>query len=77
MLAEPDTPYRRGRGRTVGRIMAAFGGMPVAEVTTAHVEALLVAHAREDVGPRSVNKHRQLLSAIFNFGLRPANAARW
>jgi integrase len=57
--------------------MAALGDMPAAGVTTADVETLLVAHAREGVGPRSVNKHRQLLSAIFNFGLRPANAARW
>jgi integrase len=77
MLAEPGTPYRRGRGRTVGRIMAALGDVPAAKVTTAQIEALLVAHAREGVGARSVNKHRQVLSAIFNFGLRPENAARW
>jgi integrase len=77
MLAEPGTPYRRGRGKTVGRIMSALGDRPAAEVTTAHIEVLLLAHAREGVGARSVNKHRQVLSAIFNFGLRPENAARW
>ena len=77
MLAEPGTPYRRGKGRTIGRIMAAFGDVPAAKVTTAQIEALLVAHAREGVGARSVNKHRQVLSAIFNFGLRPENAALW
>jgi hypothetical protein len=77
MLAEPGTPYRRGRGKTVGRIMSVLGNRPAAEVTTAHVELLLLAHAREGVGARSVNKHRQVLSAIFNVALRPENAARW
>ena len=42
-----------------------------------HIDAILVAHAREGVGVRSVNKHRQVLAAIFNFGLRPENASRW
>jgi hypothetical protein len=77
MLAEPGTPYRRGRGNTVGRIMSALGNRPAAEVTTAHVEALLLAHAREGVGARSINKHRQVLSAIFNFALRPDQVPRW
>jgi len=57
--------------------MAALGDIPAAKVTTAQIEALLVAHAREGVGARSVNKHRQVLSAIFNFGLRSENALRW
>jgi hypothetical protein len=30
MLAEPGTPYRRGRGHAVGRIMKAFGDLPAA-----------------------------------------------
>lgn len=77
MLAEPGTPHRRGRGVTHGRIMAALGDVPVSEVVTAQIDALLVAHAREGVGARSVNKHRQVLSAIFNFGLRPEHAERW
>lgn len=77
MLAESGTPYRRGRGGAVGRIMRAFGDTPAGEVTTAQVEALLVAHAREGVGMRSVNKHRQVLCAIFNFGLRPEQRDRW
>lgn len=57
--------------------MAALGDLPAAEVTTAHVEKLLSTHAKEKVGARSVNKHRQVISAIFNFGLRPANSQRW
>ena len=35
----PSAPYRRGRGRAVGRVMAAIGDLPAREVTTAHVEA--------------------------------------
>lgn len=31
----------------------------------------------EGVGARSVNKHRQTLAAIFNFGLRPDQEERW
>ena len=77
MLAEPGTPYRRGRGKTVGRIMAALGNRPAAEITTAHIEAVLLTHAREGVGARSINKHRQVMAAIFNFGLRPEQAERW
>ena len=67
MLAEPGMPYRRGPGRTIGRIMAALGDMPAADVTTSQVEALLSAHAKEDVGARSVNKHRQVVATIFNY----------
>jgi integrase len=33
-------------------------------------------HAREPARA-GVNKHRQVLSAIFNFGLRPGHAERW
>ena len=77
MLAEPGTPHRRGHGVAIGRIVAALGDVPVTEVTTAQIEALLVSHAREGVGARSVNKHRQVLCAIFNFGVRPEQATRW
>ena len=66
MLAEPGTPHRRGRGVTHGRIMAALGDVAVSEAATEQIDALLVAHAREGVGARSVNKHCQVLSAIFN-----------
>jgi hypothetical protein len=64
MLSEPGAAYRRGTGRAVGRIMAALGDIPATEVTTADIEALLTAHAKEGVGARSVNKHRQVVSAI-------------
>lgn len=77
MLAEPNAPYRRGRGRAVGRVMGAIGELPACEVTTADVEQVLMGHAKEGVGARSVNKHRQTLAAIFNFGLRPEQEEHW
>ena len=66
-----------GSGKRIGRVMAAIGDLPVDEITAAHIEAILVAHSREGVGARSVNKHRQVLAAIFNYALRPENAERW
>jgi integrase len=77
MLAEPGVPYCRGTGRTIGRIMAAIGDVPAAQVTSAQIDALLIEYARQGVGTRSVNKHRQVLAAIFNFGLRPERTERW
>lgn len=70
MLAEPGTPHRRGKGKSPGLIMAALGGRPVAKITTKEISALL--HQLDDSGmsPRTVNKHRQLLSAIFNYARR-------
>lgn len=77
MLAEPGTPHRRGSGKTIGRIMAALGDLRVAEITTRDIEKLLAEHAREGVGARSVNKHRQVISAIFSYGLQPEHASDW
>ncbi len=77
MLAEPGVPHRRGSGTTVGRIMGALGDLPASAVTTRDVEKLLAAHAREGVGARSVNKHRQVIATIFNYGLQPAHATEW
>jgi hypothetical protein len=72
MVAQPGTPYTRGNGVTVGRIMAARGDMLPSEIGATDIgEKLLARHANENVGPRSVNKHRQVISAIFNFGLPP------
>src|SRR4029077_15667848 len=77
MCAEPGTPYRRGKGTTKGRIMAAIGDVPAGEVTTEQIEAALAAYARQGVAARSVNKYRQVLCAIFTHALRPDLAARW
>jgi DNA-binding MarR family transcriptional regulator len=46
MLAAPGTRRRRVTGRAIGRIMAALGDAPAADVTTAAIESLLLSHAR-------------------------------
>ncbi len=72
LLAEPGTPHRRGDGQTAGLIMAALGGRRIREITTREVEQLLRTVASTGVSPRTVNKTRQLVSAIFNYGTRPS-----
>jgi integrase len=72
LLAEPGQPYRRGKGVLRGVAMAALGDQPVREVTTRQVEDLLRSIAATGVAPRTVNKTRQLVCAIFNYGMRPS-----
>ncbi len=86
-LGEPDAPYRRGQGRTHGYVMRALGDRPAKAITTAEVEELLRTVADSGVTPRTVNRVRAVVSAVFNFGMRsstfglpqnPATAAdRW
>ena len=77
LLAEPGVRYRRGQGRTLGRIMKALGDLPAAAVTTAHVEAFLRQLDREPISRRTVNKYRATLHAIFQFALSPGHRAQW
>jgi integrase len=75
LLAEPGQPYRRGRGSSPGLIMAALGDRPARDVTTREVEGLLRTIAATGAAPRTVNKARQLVCAIFNYGMRPSTYA--
>jgi hypothetical protein len=81
MLADPSQP-RRGVQKRAARLMRAFGGTKLAAITTADVARFLAALDREDVSARTVNKHRQVLHAIFEyarrddaFGLRETRSA--
>ena len=67
--AKPGTlaDYRYQLAPT-GRIMAALGHRPAAKITTADIEALLDSIAATGVKPRTVNKARSLVRAIFNYG---------
>ncbi|MCW3016795.1 MAG: site-specific integrase [Solirubrobacterales bacterium] len=67
LLVEPGTPYRRGKGTHIGTIMALLGDRAAGEITTREINELLARVARTGVSPRTVNKHRQLISAIFGF----------
>jgi integrase len=69
MLAEPSKP-RRGVHVRAARLMRAFGGARLASITTADISCFLAALDREDVSARTVNKHRQVLHAIFEYARR-------
>src|ERR1019366_3454055 len=72
LLAEPGAPHRRGAGSHPGMIMAALGDRPAADVTTREINALLDTVAAGAASPRTVNKHRQLICAIYGYGCRAA-----
>jgi hypothetical protein len=72
LLAEPGTAHRRGAGRTAGHIIAALGDARIREITTRDVESLLRTVAATGASPRTVNKTRQLVCAIFNYAMRPS-----
>jgi hypothetical protein len=53
-------------------IIVALGDRPAREVTTREVEDLLRTIAATGAAPRTVNKARQLICAIFSYGMRPS-----
>lgn len=82
LLASPDAPARKRGTPPEARIMRAFGDCRLEDVTPADVERYL-ARMDDDpsVGPRTVNKHRQVISCVFAHAMRadtfglPANPA--
>ena len=70
LLREPGVPYSRGGGISLGRIMRAFGDVRVRDVTTPQIATFLRELDRSGVSPRSVNKHRQVLAAMFAYASR-------
>lgn len=70
LLREPGHKFRRGAQVSAGRIMAAFGNRAAAEVTTAEISRFLRELDREGLAPRNVNKHRQVLAALYSYGCR-------
>ena len=71
LLVEPGTPHKRAGGHSAGYIMAALGDRPASTITTRDVETLLRSVAATGVSARTINKTRQLVGAIFNYGMRP------
>ncbi len=51
--------------------MKALGDRPAVEISTREVNQLLREFAATGVSPRTVNKMRQLVCAIFNYGMKP------
>ena len=70
LLREPCEPFKRGSGTSPGWIMKAFGDRPADEVKTAEVGRSLRDLDREGLTARNVNKHREVLAAIFIYGCR-------
>ncbi|MBV9165605.1 MAG: tyrosine-type recombinase/integrase [Solirubrobacterales bacterium] len=70
MLAEPGQQHRRGQGRYPGLLMAAFGFRPARGITTRDVAEYLRGLDKAGARPRTVNKHRQVISAIYTYGMR-------
>lgn len=57
------------------RSMVTIGDRPARDVTAREVEDLLRLIASTGVAARTVNKARQLICAIFNYGMRPSTYA--
>lgn len=71
-LAPADAQARR-RGRPpAARIMRRFGHRPLARIGAVEIAAFL-GRLDEDgnIGPRTVNKYRQVLHSIFEYAMRP------
>lgn len=70
LLAEPGQAHRRGRGSSPGVMMAGLGDRPVKDLTTRDIAEYLRSLDKAGASPRTVNKHRQVISAAFSFGMR-------
>ncbi|MDP9385846.1 MAG: site-specific integrase [Actinomycetota bacterium] len=83
MLAPVDALARKRGRAAAARIMRALGHRPLASITKPDVARFLAPlDAEPGMGPRTVNKHRQVLCSVFEHAMRedtfrlPANPAR-
>ena len=83
MLAPVETLPRKRGSMPAARIMRAFGHRALASITTSDVARFLARLDLEpSMGPRTVNKHRQVLCSVFEHAMRaesfslPLNPAR-
>ncbi len=58
------------KGQRGARIMRTFGGRDLVDIDTVAVQRFLALLDREKITARTVNKHRQLLHAIFAYAMR-------
>ena len=56
-------------------ILAALGERRAAKVSVRDVEAVLAAVSATGASPRTVNKHRALISAVYGYGMRSSTFA--
>ena len=69
-LAMPDK-CKLGSDERRARIMRQFGGREATSIATAEFAAFLDALVVEGLAPRTVNKYREILHAMYEFGKRP------
>lgn len=69
LVADAGVQAKRDERVSNAHIMAALGGKSAARITT-RVESMLKAVAKSGVSARSVNEHRSVVSAIFNYGCK-------
>jgi integrase len=55
--------------------MRALGDRPATQITPAEVEAVLATVEATKVGPRTVNKYRATMSAVFAYAQKPTTVA--
>ena len=71
LLAPPDAPVRKRGRKPAARIMRAFGDRPLASITVGDVARYLSGLDDDPtVAARTVNKHRQVLSSVFEHVMR-------
>ena len=70
LLAERGQPHDRGTGRSPGLLMASLGDRPARAITTREVAEHLRRLDASGASARTVNKHRQVILAMFNCGMR-------
>ncbi|HET8978032.1 MAG TPA: tyrosine-type recombinase/integrase [Solirubrobacteraceae bacterium] len=70
MVAEPGQPHRRGRGQHPGLLMAALGDRPLAEISAREIADFLRSLDAAGFRSRTVNRHRQVICAAWNYGMR-------
>ena len=70
-LVEPGLPIQRGRGESHGIVMRILGDIPAHQVTAADVEEVFDEYDELGRSGRTINKVREQLRAIFNYGCDP------
>ncbi len=70
-LASVDAVAKKRGRKPAARIMRAFGHRPVISITTSDVTRFLARlDAEPTMGARTINKHRQVISSVFEHALR-------
>lgn len=72
MLATPGI-CAKGKRRRRARIMSAFAGRDAESITTAEVATFLDSLEVEGLAPKTVDKYRGTLSAMYRFAMRPGS----